>query len=62
MAGYIGTPAGRDMHSPGSQGLARVPTPKPKRFSVSYHLLRLGTTPPASACRHGSTTARRSTA
>jgi NADH-quinone oxidoreductase subunit C len=44
-AGYIGTPDGRDMHAPGSQGHARVPTAKPKRFSVSYHLLRLGADP-----------------
>ena len=42
VAGYIGTPAGRDLHEPGSQGHARVPQPKPKRFSVSYHLLRVG--------------------
>ena len=45
VAGYIGTPDGRDMHSPGSQGHARVPAAKPKRFSVSYHLLRLGADP-----------------
>ena len=45
VAGYIGTPDGRDMHSPGSQGHARVPAPRPKRFSVSYHLLRLGADP-----------------
>jgi NADH-quinone oxidoreductase subunit C len=41
VAGYIGTPDGRDMHAPGSQGHARVPASKPKRFSVSCHLLRL---------------------
>ena len=41
VAGYIGTAAGRDIHVPGSQGLARVPLRKPKRFSVSYHLLRV---------------------
>jgi NADH-quinone oxidoreductase subunit C len=41
VAGYIGTLDGRDLNTPGSQGLARVPDPKPKRFSVSYHLLRL---------------------
>jgi NADH-quinone oxidoreductase subunit C len=45
VAGYIGTPDGRDIFGPGSQGRARVPTPKPKRFSVSYHLLRLGEDP-----------------
>ena len=32
-------------NAPGSQGLARVPDPKPKRFSVSYHLLRLSQDP-----------------
>jgi NADH-quinone oxidoreductase subunit C len=41
VAGYFGTASGRDLHVPGSQGLARVPDPKPKRFSVSYHLLRV---------------------
>ncbi len=39
VAGYMGTPAGRDIFSPGSQGHSHVPAPKPKRFSVSYHLL-----------------------
>jgi NADH-quinone oxidoreductase subunit C len=45
VAGYIGTAAGRDLNEPGSQGLARVPDPKPKRFSVSYHLLRVSDSP-----------------
>ena len=45
VAGYIGTNAGRDIHVPGSQGLARVPLPKPKRFCVSYHLLRVNDDP-----------------
>ena len=45
VAGYIGTPAGRDLHAPGSQGLARLPEPKPKRFAVNYHLLRLSDDP-----------------
>ena len=40
-AGYWGSTAGRDVNSPGSWGLARLPETKPKRFSVSYHLLRL---------------------
>jgi NADH-quinone oxidoreductase subunit C len=42
VAGYIGTAAGRDLNSPGTQGLEALPEPKPKRFSVSYHLLALG--------------------
>jgi NADH-quinone oxidoreductase subunit C len=41
VAGYIGTHGGRDVNSPGSWGLARLPEPKPKRFSVNYHLLKL---------------------
>ena len=41
VAGYFGTPGGRDTGSPGSQGLSHLPDPKPKRFSVSYHLLAL---------------------
>ena len=45
VAGYIGTASGRDLHEPGSQALARVPDPKPKRFAVSYHLLRVADDP-----------------
>jgi len=45
VAGYIGTRDGRDLNAPGSQGLARLPQPKPKRFSVSYHLLALSDPP-----------------
>ena len=45
VAGYIGTPAGRDLHAPGSQGPQRVPEPKPKRFAVVYHLLRVSDEP-----------------
>ncbi len=41
VAGYWGTRGGRDTGAPGSAGLARLPRPKPKRFSVSYHLLAL---------------------
>lgn len=41
VAGYIGTHAGRDINRPGSWGLAQLPEPKPKRFSVNYHLLKL---------------------
>ena len=39
IAGYIGTASGRDLNSPGSQGLPRAPEPKPKRFAVNYHLV-----------------------
>ena len=45
VAGYIGTRDGRDIFGPGSQGQARVPEPKPKRFSVSYHLLKIADEP-----------------
>ncbi len=45
VSGYIGTPGGRDMHGPGTQGLARVPDAKPKRFAVNYHVLRLSDAP-----------------
>ena len=45
VAGSFGTPAGRDLNVPGSQGYARLPAPKPKRFSVAYHLLALGPSP-----------------
>ena len=39
VAGYIGTTGGRDLNAPGSQGLERLPQPKPKRFSMNYHLV-----------------------
>jgi NADH-quinone oxidoreductase subunit C len=41
VAGYIGTKQGRDLNTPMSQGLPRLPQPKPKRFAVSYQLLAL---------------------
>ena len=41
VAGYWGSQGGRDINSPGSWGLQKLPDPKPKRFSVSYHLLAL---------------------
>jgi NADH:ubiquinone oxidoreductase subunit C len=41
VAGYWGQRGGRDINSPGSWGLAKLPDEKPKRFSVSYHLLAL---------------------
>jgi NADH:ubiquinone oxidoreductase subunit C len=45
VAGYKGSAGGRDLNSPGSSGLARLPEPKPKRFSVNYHLIALGPAP-----------------
>jgi NADH:ubiquinone oxidoreductase subunit C len=41
VAGYIGTATGRDLNDPGSQGYARKPQAKPKRFAMNYHLLAL---------------------
>ena len=41
VAGYWGDDEGRDLNAPGSWALARAPEPKPKRFSVSYHLLAI---------------------
>ena len=38
VAGYIGTAGGRDLNAPGSQGYERLPEPRPKRFSMNYHL------------------------
>ena len=40
-AGYWGSTSGRDLNAPTNTSLQRSPEPKPKRFSVSYHLLRL---------------------
>ena len=45
VAGYIGTPAGRDLNAAGSQGFQRTPAPQPKRFAVVYHLLRVSDEP-----------------
>jgi NADH-quinone oxidoreductase subunit C len=45
VSGYLGTAGGRDLNEPSTQGLARLPDPKPKRFSVSYHLLRVNDDP-----------------
>jgi NADH-quinone oxidoreductase subunit C len=45
VAGYIGTTAGRDLNAAGSQGFQRVPDGRPKRFAVSYHLLRVSDEP-----------------
>ena len=41
VSGYIGTPTGRDLNLPMTQGLQASPDAKPARFSVSYHLLAL---------------------
>ena len=46
VAGYWGSPrAPRDINWPGSWGLPKLPEPKPRRFSISYHLLALGDEP-----------------
>ena len=49
VSGYIGTASGRDLNAPMTQGYQALPEAKPKRFSVSYHLLAL---------RHGAPRAR----
>jgi len=41
VSGYIATSTGRDINFPMTQGLQTLPALKPKRFSVSYHLLAL---------------------
>jgi NADH-quinone oxidoreductase subunit C len=41
VAGYIGTRDGRDLNRPGSQGLEKLPEPRPKRFAMNYHLLAI---------------------
>jgi NADH:ubiquinone oxidoreductase subunit C len=45
VSGYIGTASGRDLNRPMTQGFQKLPAPKPKRFSVSYHLLAVGSEP-----------------
>jgi NADH-quinone oxidoreductase subunit C len=44
-SGYIGTASGRDLNRPSTAGYQKVPAAKPKRFSMSYHLLALETPP-----------------
>src|ERR671910_384919 len=41
VSGYYATSAGRDLNDPMTQGYARLPDPKPTRFSLNYHLLRV---------------------
>jgi NADH:ubiquinone oxidoreductase subunit C len=41
VSGYIGTAGGRDLNTPSTGGFQRLPRPKPRRFSVSYHVLAL---------------------
>jgi NADH-quinone oxidoreductase subunit C len=45
VSGYIGTPSGRDINGPMTQGYQALPKPKPKRFAVNYHLLALADRP-----------------
>ena len=41
VSGYIGTATGRDLNHPATQGYQVLPQLKPKRFSLSYHLLAM---------------------
>jgi NADH:ubiquinone oxidoreductase subunit C len=41
ISGYIGSAGGRDLNKPSTQGFQRLPRPKPRRFSVNYHLLAI---------------------
>jgi NADH-quinone oxidoreductase subunit C len=41
VSGYVGTPGGRDLNRPATQGYQMLPEPKPKRFAMNYHLLAL---------------------
>ena len=45
VSGYYGTAGGRNLNEPSTQGYQHTPAPKPKRFSLSYHLLRLSEEP-----------------
>jgi NADH-quinone oxidoreductase subunit C len=45
VSGYIGTPTGRDLNTPMTQGHQASPAPKPKRFSMNYHLLQIAERP-----------------
>jgi NADH-quinone oxidoreductase subunit C len=41
VSGYVGTRNGRDINRPSTQGFQAMPALKPRRFSISYHLLAL---------------------
>jgi NADH-quinone oxidoreductase subunit C len=45
VSGYIGTPAGRDLNAPMTQGYQVVPLAKPQRFAINYHLLSVSERP-----------------
>jgi NADH-quinone oxidoreductase subunit C len=45
VSGYYATSSGRNINDPMTQGYARLPAPKPKRFSLNFHLLRVGADP-----------------
>jgi len=45
VSGYIGTPGGRDINGPATQGYQVVPQPKSARFAVNYHLLSISDRP-----------------
>jgi NADH-quinone oxidoreductase subunit C len=50
VSGYIGTGlsnavGGRDLNTPMTQGYQALPQPKPKRFSMNYHLLQVADEP-----------------
>ena len=41
VSGYLGTASGRDLNAPMTQGYQALPTAKPKRFAMNYHLLSI---------------------
>jgi NADH:ubiquinone oxidoreductase subunit C len=41
VSGYFGTLSGRDLNAPMTQGFQRLPSPKPRRFAMNYHLLAI---------------------
>jgi NADH:ubiquinone oxidoreductase subunit C len=45
VSGYIGTPAGRDVNEPMTQGYQVVPPPRRARFALNYHLLAIADPP-----------------
>ena len=45
VSGFIGTPGGRDLNRPMTQGYQALPDTKPKRFAMNYHLLAIADRP-----------------
>ena len=51
VSGYVATGGGRNISRPATRGFQSLPTPKPKRFAVNYHLLAVRESAPRVTAR-----------